>query len=100
MTGHDTLTRRSPAGRESGVAGPRFLVEEIQRSLLPDRLPELPGLHLAGRYEPGLEPQRQAGDWYDAFMLPTGHLLLSVGDVAGAGTRAASAMRALRTSVQ
>ena len=76
------------------------MLVEIQRSLLPDRLPELPGLHFAGRYEPGLEPRRQAGDWYDAFMLPTGHVLLSVGDVVGAGTGAASAMRALRTSIQ
>ena len=100
MTGHDTLTRRSPAGRESGATRPRFLVEEIQRSLLPDRLPELPGLHFAGRYEPGLDPQRQAGDWYDAFVLSTGHVLLSVGDVVGAGPGAASAMRALRTSIQ
>src|ERR1700736_1725997 len=45
------------------------VVGEIQRSLLPTRLPTIPPLDLATHYQPS---QRAGGDYYDFFPLPTG----------------------------
>ena len=68
---------------------------ELQRGLLPKRLPEIGGLQLAAHYEPaGAEV---GGDWYDAFALPGGRLGVVLGDVAGRGVPAASAMGQLRS---
>ncbi|MFD0904990.1 GAF domain-containing protein [Actinomadura sediminis] len=38
---------------------------ELQRSLVPAALPELPGLEMAARYRPG--KASVGGDWYDVF---------------------------------
>jgi PAS domain S-box-containing protein len=68
---------------------------ELQRGLLPKRLPEISGLRLAAHYEAaGAEV---GGDWYDAFALPGGRLGVVLGDVAGRGVPAASAMGQLRS---
>jgi PAS domain S-box-containing protein len=68
---------------------------ELQRGLLPKRLPEIGGLQLAAHYEAaGAEV---GGDWYDAFALPGGRLGVVLGDVAGRGVPAASAMGQLRS---
>ncbi len=68
---------------------------ELQRGLLPKRLPEIAGLQLAAHYEAaGAEV---GGDWYDAFALPGGRLGVVIGDVAGRGVPAASAMGQLRS---
>ena len=45
----------------------------LQRSLLPTRLPEVPGVELAARYVPGHDVG-VGGDWYDVFTLPSGWL--------------------------
>jgi putative methionine-R-sulfoxide reductase with GAF domain len=71
----------------------------LQRSLLPPRLPALPGLELAARYVPG-ERGRVGGDWYDVFALPSGRLWLVIGDVAGRGLAAAVVMGRLRTALR
>ena len=71
----------------------------LQRSLLPARLPAVPGLELAARYVPG-EQGRVGGDWYDVFTLPSGRLWLVIGDVAGHGLGAAVVMGRLRTAVR
>jgi PAS domain S-box-containing protein len=69
-------------------------VELLQRSLLPDRLPEVPGLQLAARYLPG--GADVGGDWYDAIRLDGGALGVAMGDVVGHGIGAASLMGQLR----
>ena len=63
--------------RERGVA------ETLQHSLLPDRLPDLPGLRLAARYRPGAVGTQVGGDWYDVVPLPGGRVGLVMGDVVG-----------------
>jgi signal transduction histidine kinase/serine phosphatase RsbU (regulator of sigma subunit) len=68
------------------------VAEALQRSLLPERLPELPELDLAGRYVPAVRELRVGGDWYDAIPLSDGRVVLAIGDVAGHGVRAAAAM--------
>jgi anti-sigma regulatory factor (Ser/Thr protein kinase) len=40
------------------------------------------------------------GDWYDAFRLPDGRVVLSVGDVAGSGLEAAVTMASVRQSIR
>jgi PAS domain S-box-containing protein len=70
----------------------------LQRSLLPGRLPELPGLTLAARYEPG--DGDVGGDWYDVVALPDGRVGCVVGDIVGRGIDAASAMGQLRSAVR
>jgi anti-sigma regulatory factor (Ser/Thr protein kinase) len=69
-------------------------VEMLQRSLLPDRLPRLPGARIAARYLPG--GADVGGDWYDAIPLEDGRVGLAMGDVVGHGLGAASLMGQLR----
>jgi PAS domain S-box-containing protein len=69
-------------------------VEMLQRSLLPDRLPLLPGVRIAARYLPG--GADVGGDWYDAIPLDDGTVGLAMGDVVGHGLGAASLMGQLR----
>jgi len=76
------------------------IAETLQRSLLPDRLPELPGMVLAARYVPAGADMAVGGDWYDVVELPSGHVGLAIGDVAGHGLRAASTMGQLRMALR
>lgn len=77
----------------------RGIAETLQLSLLPDRLPSLPGMTLTARYVPG-STEAVGGDWYDVFLLPRGQLGLVMGDVAGRGVRAAAAMGLLRNALR
>ncbi len=70
---------------------------ELQRGLLPKQLPELDGVELAAHYQAAGLGAEAGGDWYDAFALPGGRLGVVVGDVAGNGIQAASAMGQLRS---
>jgi serine phosphatase RsbU (regulator of sigma subunit) len=71
----------------------------LQRSLLPARLPQIPGLEMAARYVPS-EYGGLGGDWYDVFMLPSGAWCIAIGDVVGRGFIAAEAMGRLRTALR
>jgi anti-sigma regulatory factor (Ser/Thr protein kinase)/GAF domain-containing protein len=68
------------------------LAVSLQRSLLPDQLPEIDGLDLAGHYRAGGAGLEVGGDWYDALRRPDGIVHLSVGDVIGRGIGAATLM--------
>ena len=74
--------------------------EALQRSLLPTTLERFVGAELAARYLPGSDGIRIGGDWYDAVPLPSGRLMIAIGDVVGHGIRAATWMGRLRTLVQ
>ena len=71
----------------------------LQRSLLPERLPQVPGLDVASRYIAGGEGD-VGGDWYDLFTLPSGWVCMTVGDVVGRGLRAAAVMGRLRSAMR
>lgn len=77
----------------------RSAAAALQRSLLPDRLPEVPGLEFATRYVAGGVGE-VGGDWYDVFALPSGWLCVVVGDVVGRGLNAAISMGRLRNAVR
>ncbi len=68
------------------------LAVRLQRSLLPDRLPRVAGIELAGEYLAGGTGIEVGGDWYDAVYRPDGILHLCVGDVSGRGVGAATVM--------
>ncbi len=78
----------------------RLLVETLQRSLLPERLPLHSRMQLAARYMPaGLAPQ-VGGDWYDAVELDDNRTAVMIGDVVGHGIRAAITMSELRNALR
>jgi PAS domain S-box-containing protein len=81
-------------GREHRIA------ETLQRSLMPQTLPSLPGVSLAGRYLPAASDAEVGGDWYDAIGLTGGRVLLVMGDVSGKGLAAASTLGALRSAIR
>jgi sigma-B regulation protein RsbU (phosphoserine phosphatase) len=70
----------------------------LHRSLLPARLPAVPGVALAARYITG--SGTVGGDWYDVFVLPGGELGIVIGDVAGSGLRAAVIMGRMRSALR
>jgi serine phosphatase RsbU (regulator of sigma subunit)/anti-sigma regulatory factor (Ser/Thr protein kinase) len=76
--------------RERGVA------ETLARSMLPDTLPQLPGLAMAARYLPTGHGSQIGGDWYDVLLLSDGKLAVMMGDVVGHDIAAAAVMGQLR----
>jgi serine phosphatase RsbU (regulator of sigma subunit) len=71
----------------------------LQRSLLPPALPHVAGLDVAFRYIAGAGG-RVGGDWYDLFVLPSGSVCVTVGDVVGRGLGAAAVMGRVRTALR
>ena len=71
----------------------------LERELLPTHLPNLPGLHFAARYAPA-EDRSVGGDWYDAFVLPSGELWLVIGDVAGHGLSSAVIVSRVKSALR
>jgi phosphoserine phosphatase RsbU/P len=65
------------------------VVADIQRSLLPTQLPEIPGLDIGSYYQTA---KNAGGDYYDFFPLPGGKLGMLIADVSGHGTPAAVVM--------
>jgi anti-sigma regulatory factor (Ser/Thr protein kinase) len=78
----------------------RRVVESLQRVLLPTRLPRIAGVDLAARYRPATVGTRVGGDWYDAFPLGGGRVVLTIGDVVGQGVAAAALMAQLRMAIR
>ena len=78
----------------------RRIAQELQRSLLPKRLPDVAGVALGARYEPGENGTAVGGDWYDAIALPSGRVALAIGDVVGRGIEAAATMGQMRSALR
>jgi serine phosphatase RsbU (regulator of sigma subunit)/anti-sigma regulatory factor (Ser/Thr protein kinase) len=72
----------------------------LQRVLLPQELPEIPGLRIDTAYVPAAKGAEVGGDWYDVFALSGRRVCISVGDVAGHGLRAASIMGTARLAIR
>jgi PAS domain S-box-containing protein len=78
----------------------RHIAQELQHSLLPKRLPAIPGVALAARYQPGDDGVSVGGDWYDAVALPGGRVAIAIGDVVGRGIGAATTMGQMRSALR
>jgi GAF domain-containing protein/anti-sigma regulatory factor (Ser/Thr protein kinase) len=74
----------------------RRMSETLQDSLLPPSLPHLPGMHFDAVYLPSASVSQVGGDWYDAFQLEDGCVVLNAGDVTGRGVSAAVVMGKVR----
>jgi serine phosphatase RsbU (regulator of sigma subunit) len=68
------------------VEGDLAAARQVQLSLIPQQMPMIPGYHLAARsvtcYEVG-------GDYLDIVSMPSGEIIIVVGDVAGKGLASA-----------
>jgi PAS domain S-box-containing protein len=73
----------------------RDLADALQRSMLTDP-PEPDHSHIVVRYRPAAAGAEIGGDWYDAFLQPSGATVIAIGDVVGHDTRAAAAMGQVR----
>ena len=73
--------------------------ETLQAAFVPEKLPQRLGLQCDVIY---IAAEREAligGDWYDAFDLPDGRIVFSIGDVTGHGLEAAVVAARLRHSI-
>ena len=95
----EELGRRLAAGlvNTDEFAREHVIAETLQRSLLPEGMPQFAGLDLAVRYLPATEGADVGGDWYDAFPVDGGRVGLVIGDVAGHSIASASVMGQVRT---
>ena len=72
----------------------------LQRALLPQTLPEIPGVEFAVRYLPAEAGLEVGGDWYDVLQPSADRVDLVIGDVAGRGVRAAAVMGRLAIALR
>jgi len=82
------------------VSEQRAVTEIMQRTLLPDTLPQIPGMRFSAKYLPAGSGIKVGGDWYDVFQLANGRVAFVIGDVVGRGVLAASVMAEIRTALR
>jgi anti-sigma regulatory factor (Ser/Thr protein kinase) len=82
------------------ISEQRAVTAIMQRTLLPDALPEIPGMRFSAKYLPAGSGIKIGGDWYDVFQLASGDLAFVIGDVVGRGVLAASVMAEIRTALR
>ena len=73
---------------------------QLQRALLPARLPAIDGLPLTARYLPAASVERIGGDWYDVVVTDGGAVALVVGAVSGSDLAATAVTAQLRGAVR
>ncbi|BBY78563.1 hypothetical protein MPRF_54620 [Mycolicibacterium parafortuitum] len=95
----DALRRHLVESLYRRTRGALRVAEMVQRSLIPDSIPQLQNWQLTAHYEPAAG-DRVGGDWYDAFELRDGRLITVVGDVAGHGVTVAGTMAQLRNALR
>jgi serine phosphatase RsbU (regulator of sigma subunit) len=72
----------------------------LQDSLLPARLPDIPGLELGARYRAAGQGLDVGGDFYDAFQADANWWIIAVGDVCGHGVEAAATTGLVRHTIR
>jgi serine phosphatase RsbU (regulator of sigma subunit) len=72
----------------------------LQEAALPRSLPERAGIAFDAVYLPGKSEAEIGGDWYDAFALADGRIVISIGDVVGSGLHAAVTMTKIREAIR
>ncbi|MEW2588533.1 SpoIIE family protein phosphatase [Streptomyces virginiae] len=95
-------TRDQLAHTEAESAERNRLALQLQHAIMPPTpsAVEAPGMRVAVRYRPAETESLVGGDWYDTVVLPSGLIMLSVGDVAGHGIEAATGMVVLRNALR
>lgn len=72
------------------------LAQEIQKTFLPEKLPQIPGWEIGVRWRPAMQV---GGDFYDAIPIDRMHLGLVIADVSDKGLPAALTMTVARTLI-
>jgi hypothetical protein len=86
----EVAVRAGIAVENARVHGARtHIATTLQRSLLPPRLPAVPGMTIAARFRAAGEATEVGGDFYDIFPVD-GAWMVVMGDVTGKGPEAAS----------
>jgi serine phosphatase RsbU (regulator of sigma subunit) len=87
--------------RQSAMERELHSAREVQRVLVPEAMPELPGYTVGSAYLPA---QEVGGDFFQVIDLPKGAVLVVIGDVSGKGLPAAMAVAlivgAIRSTVE
>lgn len=83
--------------KEATLRHEMSMAQKAQTFMLSRRLPEVPGLDLAAFSIPAKDV---GGDYYDFFLLDSGHLGFAIGDVSGKGLSAALYMTLTKGLVQ
>lgn len=86
--------------RARAFAAEHELAAMLQRSLLPRKLPSLPGCVTVARYLPATAGLEVGGDWYDVIPLSDRFVALVIGDVQGHSAKAATVMGQIRTAIR
>lgn len=76
------------------------LIDMLQRRLLPQEMPRIPGLEVATYYQPVNTDLEIGGDFFDVFALTPGRWAVAIGDVCGKGPRAAAATGEIRYTLR
>ncbi|HEV7585918.1 MAG TPA: SpoIIE family protein phosphatase [Solirubrobacteraceae bacterium] len=95
-----TADRAAMAIDNAQLSEQRAVTQVMQRTLLPEALPSVPGLRFSAKYLPAGSGIKIGGDWYDVFQLPDGRVTFVIGDVVGRGVVAASVMAEIRTALR
>jgi phosphoserine phosphatase RsbU/P len=73
------------------------IAREIQKGLLPGRLPSVPGFDIAAA---NFSSKQVGGDYYDVIPLDDRRYIIAIGDVSGKGTPAALLMANLQAAIR
>ncbi|MGW4720060.1 SpoIIE family protein phosphatase [Nocardia sp. NPDC004260] len=97
-----SATRDRLAHSEQHAAEQSQLARQLQQAIMPDAQPSIEafGLRIAVRYRPAEQEYTVGGDWYDAVVLPSKQIMVSVGDITGHGVKAATGMVVLRNALR
>ena len=74
-----------------------LIAREIQKGLLPNVLPTLPGIDIAAA---NISSKQVGGDYYDAIPVAEGNHMIAIGDVSGKGPPAALLMANLQATIR
>ena len=83
----------------AAVPAQERVAHTLQASLLPERLPDLPGWAIHAAYQAGERGADVGGDFYDILPVDAGHLVV-LGDVTGKGIEAAALTSLVRHSAR
>ena len=72
----------------------------LQESILPARLPRIPGIDASSVYLPAGSDAEIGGDYYDLFRTADGTVVVAMGDVCGKGVLAATKTSMIKYSVR
>ncbi|MFI9012313.1 SpoIIE family protein phosphatase [Actinosynnema sp. NPDC053489] len=97
-----SATQDRLAHTEQQAAERNRLALRLQQAIMPPAEPSMDafGLRIAVRYRPAEQEHLVGGDWYDAVVLPSKQVFLSVGDITGHGIKGATGMVVLRNALR